>query len=256
MTTTKKTTTKSASKTEKVEKVEKAPKVTKPKAEVNLEANVFDMEGKSAGNITLPESIFGLSWNADLVHQVVTSMMTDAREPIAHAKMRGEVAGTGKKPWQQKGTGRARHGSRRSPIWVGGGTTHGPRNDKNYARKVNKKMKTKALFTLLSKKLKDGEVVFIKSLDLAEPKANNARSVLSRVAEGTKNPMLLKKVKNAAIISLPEISTNTKLGFQNFGNIEVVETRNLNPLTLINYKYIVIVSPEASLVTLGSRSAR
>lgn len=246
MATTKKTT---------ATKAEKAPKVTKAKAEVNLEANVFDMEGKGAGKITLPESIFGLSWNADLVHQVVTSMMTDAREPIAHAKMRGEVAGTGKKPWQQKGTGRARHGSRRSPIWVGGGTTHGPRNDKNYARKINKKMKTKALYTLLSKKLRDGEVVFMKSLDLAEPKANNARSVLSRVAEGT-GTMLLKKVRNAAIISLPEISTNTKLGFQNFGNIEVVETRNLNPLTLINHKYIVIVSPEASLVTLESRSAR
>lgn len=176
MATTKKTT---------ATKAEKAPKVTKAKAEVNLEANVFDMEGKGAGKITLPESIFGLSWNADLVHQVVTSMMTDAREPIAHAKMRGEVAGTGKKPWQQKGTGRARHGSRRSPIWVGGGTTHGPRNDKNYARNINKKMKTKALYTLLSKKLRDGEVVFMKSLDLAEPKANNARSVLSRVAEGT-----------------------------------------------------------------------
>lgn len=236
-------------------KASKPKKVIAPKA-VNLEASVFDMEGKGAGKITLPESIFGLTWNADLVHQVITSMMTDAREPIAHAKMRGEVAGTGKKPWQQKGTGRARHGSRRSPLWVGGGTTHGPRNDKNYSRKINKKMKTKALYTLLSKKLKDGEVVFVKSLELAESKANNARSVLSRVAEGTGNPMLLKKRKNAAIISLPEISVNTKRGFQNFGNIEVVETRNLNPLTLINHKYIVIVSPEASLVTLESRSAR
>lgn len=235
------------------------PKVSKTSIaskEVNLEVGIFDMEGKSAGKITLPESIFGLSWNADLVHQVITSMMTDARSPIAHAKMRGEVAGTGKKPWQQKGTGRARHGSRRSPIWVGGGVTHGPRNDKNYDRKINKKMKTKALFTLLSKKLRDGEVIFIKSLDLAEPKTNNAKSVLSRVAEGSGNPMLLKKIRNAAVITVPELTTNTKLGFQNFGNMEVVETRNLNPLTLINYKYIVIASPEASLVTLESRSAR
>lgn len=236
----------------------KKTKATKEATDIGatLEASVFDMEGKAAGKIDLPASIFGLSWNADLIHQVVTSMMSDARAPLAHTKNRGEVAGTGKKPWQQKGTGRARHGSRRSPIWVGGGITHGPRNDKNYSRKVNKKMKTKALYTLLSRKFKDGEIVFIKSLDLAQPKANNAKAVLSRVAEGTGNPMLVKKVKNAAIISLPEVSTNTKLGFQNFGNIEVVETRNLNPLALVNYKYVVIASPEASLVTLGSRSAK
>lgn len=231
-------------------------KVAKAAAPVSLEAPIFDIEGKEVGTVSLPEEIFGLSWNADLVHQVVTSMNTDARESLAHTKNRGEVAGTGKKPWAQKGTGRARHGSRRSPIWVGGGVAHGPRNEKNYSRKINKKMKTKALFTLLSKKLRDGEVLFIKNLDIAEPKTRNAKSVLSRVAEGSGKTMLALKKRNNAVIATPELSVNVKRGFQNFGNLEVLETRNLNPLALANYKYIVIASPEASLVTLGARSAR
>ncbi|MFM2383775.1 MAG: hypothetical protein RIQ72_347 [Candidatus Parcubacteria bacterium] len=237
-------------------KTTKTVKATKSNADVSLEAKVFDMEGKSAGSVTLPEEIFGLSWNADLIHQVVTSMMSDARQPLAHTKTRGEVAGTGKKPWKQKGTGRARHGSRRSPIWVGGGVAHGPRNEKSYARKVNKKMKTKALFTLLSKKFRDGEVIFVKSLDLAEPKTNNAKSFLTRVADGSGEAMLAKKRKNAAVIMAPELSLNAKRGFKNFNNLEVVEVRNLNPLALVNYKYVVIASPEASLVTLASRSAK
>lgn len=237
-------------------KTTKTAKAVKSNADVALEAKVFDMEGKSAGTVSLPADIFGLSWNADLIHQVVTSMMTDARQPLAHTKTRGEVAGTGKKPWKQKGTGRARHGSRRSPIWVGGGVAHGPRNDKSFDRKVNKKMKTKALFTLLSKKFRDGEIIFVKSLDLAEPKTNNAKSFLTRVAEGSGEAMLAKKRKNAAVIMTPELSLNAKRGFKNFSNLEVVETRNLNPLALVNYKYVVIASPEASLVTLASRSAK
>lgn len=249
------TTKKSSAKKVTAEKAPKVVKTSKASA-ADLEASVFDMEGKSAGKVSLPASVFGLSWNADLIHQVVTSMNMDARQPVAHTKMRGEVSGTGKKPWKQKGTGQARHGSRRSPIWVGGGVAHGPRSDKNFSRKVNKKMKTKALFTLLSQKLRDGEVLFIKNLDLSEPKTRNAQAVISRVAEGTGQTMLALKKRNAAVIVAPELSLNVKRGFQNFGNVEVVETRNLNPLNLVNYKYVVIASPEASLVTLESRSAR
>lgn len=254
MATTKKVSAQSAAK----DAPAKAPKVAKASkvSAADLEASVFDMEGKSAGKVSLPAAVFGLSWNADLVHQVVTSMNMDTRQPTAHTKMRGEVSGTGKKPWKQKGTGQARHGSRRSPIWVGGGVAHGPRSDKSFARKVNKKMKTKALFTLLSKKLRDGEILFIKNLDLAEPKTRNAQALISRFAEGSGQAMLAKKKNNAAVFVAPELSLNVKRGFQNFGNVEVVETRNLNPLNLVNYKYIVIASPEASLITLESRSAR
>ena len=129
-----------------------------------MEAKIYNQKGKDAGTIELPEKVFGAKWRADLVHQVVESMRSNKRAGTADTKDRGEVRGGGRKPWKQKGTGRARHGSSRSPIWVGGGVTHGPLAEKNYKRKISKSMRAQALFSVLSKKLKDGEIIFIDSL--------------------------------------------------------------------------------------------
>ncbi len=110
-----------------------------------MEAPIYNTQGKKSGTLTLPENVFDVAWNDSLMHQVVTSMQANARVSIAHVKDRGEVSGGGKKPWRQKGTGRARHGSIRSPIWKGGGVTHGPTKNKDYSRKIPKKMRAKAL---------------------------------------------------------------------------------------------------------------
>src|SRR3989338_2870949 len=131
-----------------------------------MEAKIYNQKGKVAGTVELPERVFAAKFRADLVHQVVESMRSNSRAGTADTKGRGEVRGGGRKPWRQKGTGRARHGSIRSPIWVGGGVTHGPLKEKNYKRKISKKMRAQALYSVLSKKLKEGEIVFIDSLSL------------------------------------------------------------------------------------------
>ncbi|PIR38834.1 MAG: 50S ribosomal protein L4 [Candidatus Zambryskibacteria bacterium CG10_big_fil_rev_8_21_14_0_10_42_12] len=218
-----------------------------------MESKIFTQDGKEAGTIALPEEIFGLPWNADLVHQVATSMMANAREGSANTKTRAEVRGGGKKPWRQKGTGRARHGSRRSPIWVGGGMTHGPRAEKNYSKKINKKMKTKALYTLLSAKYRDGELIFVDSFSFDAPKTKEARDYISNIAKVSKHNDLATKRKNAAVISIPAKNANVAKSFANIGSVFVDETRMLNPLELLNTKYVVLVSPDESIKILEGR---
>ena len=215
-----------------------------------MESKVYNIQGKEAGKVTLPENIFGLPWNADLVHQVVTSMQANARQPWAHTKTRGEVRGGGRKPWQQKGTGRARHGSTRSPIWVGGGVTHGPRKDKSYAKTITQQMRQKALLVTLSRKYKDGEIIFVDTLEMKEPKAKVAKGVISALAHEFSG---FGKQKNAALIALPAAHKPTMKSFGNFGNVEVIEVRNLNPVSVMSAKYLVIADPKAALETLGKK---
>lgn len=212
-----------------------------------METIVYNQKGQEAGKIKLSEAVFNAPWNADLVHQVTVSMMSSARHPIAHTKTRGEVRGGGKKPWQQKGTGRARHGSTRSPIWVGGGVAHGPRNDKNYDRKVNKKAKAKALYTILSKKFKDGEILFIDSLSFAKPKAQDAKSALMAFSKVKGFEKFATKPKNVAIIAVDKKTPEVSKSFKNFGNISLEEFRTINPVSLLNHKYLVIANPKESL---------
>lgn len=215
-----------------------------------MEATIYTTKGTQAGKIKLQEAVFGVPWNADLVHEVVRIMNANARPNVANTKTRGEVRGGGKKPWQQKGTGRARHGSTRSPIWVGGGIAHGPRTEKNYSRKINKKAKTKALYTILSKKFKDGEILFIDSVAMAAPKAKEAKNVLASLASVKGFEKLATKKKNAAIIALDKKAEGVVKSFRNFGNVSVEEFRNVNPVSLMNHTFLIVANPEESLKNL------
>jgi len=209
-----------------------------------MESPIYSLEGKKTGTVTLPDSIFGVRWNADLVKQVADSLLSTKRKNVAHTKDRSEVRGGGRKPWRQKGTGRARHGSIRSPIWVGGGVTGGPRNDKNFERKVSKKMRVKALYTILSRKWREGEVLFIDSVTLAEPKTKVAIQALHSLSNIKGFENLFSKKNNAAVIALSGKRKEIERAFSNLGNVEVIEARNLNPLILLEYKYLVIENPE------------
>ena len=230
-----------------------AQKTPKKAAAPALEAKIFTMDGKDGGSITLPAEIFGASWNADLVHQVVVGMQANARQSIAHTKFRGEVSGGGKKPWKQKGTGRARHGSNRSPIWKGGGVTHGPRAEKDYSVKINRKMRQAALRSVLSRKWADGEVIFIDSLSFAQPKTKEARDILVAVAQASGNSQLATKRKNAAVIAFATKDMVAEKSLRNLGSVITEEVRNLNPVDLMTKKYLIIANPSDSLQVLASR---
>ena len=217
-----------------------------------MEAKVYNQTGKETGKVELPANIFGVKWNANLVHQVATSMMSNARNTIADTKGRGEVSGGGKKPWRQKGTGRARHGSSRSPIWKGGGVTHGPTSEVNFKKKINKKMKAKALFSILSAKLKDNEIIMLEDLKLSSPKVKIAQDVLANLAKSGFEKINYK-IGKRVIIATPELDENMQKSFRNIKSATVEEVRNLNPLSLLNYKYVVFVRPEDSLKEVLAR---
>lgn len=218
-----------------------------------MELPIYNQKGENVGKIKLSEVVFGASWNADLVHQVVTSMLSSARNPVAHTKTRGEVSGGGKKPWRQKGTGRARHGSIRSPIWVGGGVSHGPRNDKIFLRKVNVKMKAKALASILSKKLKDNEIIFVDSIKFLAIKTKEAVNILKAIAKAAGAEKSLSKKKNGFFINIPAKDKVVEKSFSNIGNVSVNELRNINPVDVLTYKYLILVSPDESLKFLESK---
>jgi large subunit ribosomal protein L4 len=220
-----------------------------------METTIFNQAGKSAGVVTLPEHVFGVAWNPDLVHEVVVAMQGNARTGTAKVKDRSEVSGGGKKPWRQKGTGRARHGSRRSPIWVGGGVSHGPTNEKDYSRKLNKKVRKKALAVTLSRKHADGEIVFVEALAFNEPKTAEAKNMLKAVASGAEKGDLATKRKNAALVLLTERNDAVEKSFNNFGNIEVKSVKDVNPVDLLTYKYVVVVDPTKAVELLAARVA-
>ncbi len=217
-----------------------------------MEAKLYNIKGQENGTVQVPETLFGLPWNADLVHQVVVSMQANARHSNAHTKDRGEVRGGGKKPWKQKGTGRARHGSSRSPIWAHGGVAHGPRNEKLYSKKINRKVREKALLTALSRKFKDGEVIFLDKFDLQTPKAGVAKSTLASLETAGFVNITTKK-KNAALVIIPRADMTVIKSFSNFGNINTEEVRNLNAVDVLESKYLVILEPEAAFEVLSKK---
>ncbi len=199
---------------------------------------VYNLNGKEEGEVTLPKEIFEVKFNSDLVHQVAVSQMANKRQISAHTKNRGEVRGGGRKPWRQKGTGRARHGSIRSPLWKGGGVTFGPRTEKVYEREIPKKMKRKALFMVLSEKAKAKKIVVLENFEMQSHKTKDAAKILAKLP--SKNQSLL--------IALPENSKNAFLSARNIKKTGVVEARNLNILALLNSKYLLLTKDSVKTI--------
>lgn len=222
--------------------------------EAKIQSKIYNQKGGEAGTITLPAKVFSAKWRSDLVHQVVQSMRSNKRAGTADTKDRGEVRGGGKKPWKQKGTGRARHGSTRSPIWVGGGVTHGPLSEKNYKRKVSKSMRAQALFSVLSKKWRDGEIIFVDSLVLPEIKTKKAVEVMKNLAKASGLKSLADSKKARVLTAIFDRKAESEKSFRNLPQLEMVFLKNLNPLDVLNHKYLLIENPTEAIKFLESRS--
>jgi len=196
----------------------------------------YNQTGEEAGKTKLPKDIFEVEVNPDLVYQVVTAQIANQRQRIAHTKNRAEVRGGGRKPWRQKGTGRARHGSTRSPIWRHGGVAFGPRKEKVFEKKINKKMKRKALYMVLSAKAQNNLLYVLDNLDIPEIKTkyvveilNNLRGKIENLKSGT------------ILIALPSYDRKLVLAARNIPGVKTLEASKLNSLDLLSSKFLLLL---------------
>lgn len=203
-----------------------------------MQNKLYNQEGQETGVVDLADSIFGLPMNADLVHQVRVALLANQRKPVVHTKDRSDVRGGGKKPWRQKGTGRARHGSIRSPIWKGGGVAHGPRHDKNYSQKINLKVARLGLKMALSDKLKSGRIMVVEKLDLASGQTKDFKNLVSKLASPgqsllvvTSQPVenLIRAGANLPKIKVTSVNSLSLLDVLKFHNI-ILTTHAVNRL--------------------------
>ena len=214
-----------------------------------MKADLYNQKAEKLGETELPDNVFGAKWNPDLVWQVAESERANQRQSSAHTKDRSEVRGGGKKPWRQKGTGRARHGSIRSPIWVGGGVTHGPRKEKIYARKINKKMRQRALAVILSQKMRDREILVLDDLSVSSGKTKDAFNIVKGLGGINGYAGIGYKAKALALLSAND--TNTFRALRNIPKIDVMEARNTAAGDLLRSHYIIL--PENTVGLLAGR---
>lgn len=199
-----------------------------------MKCETYNLKENKKGSVTIDDAAFGLDWNEALVHQSLVTQESNSRQKIAHTKGTGEVQGGGRKPWRQKGTGRARAGTIRSAIWKGGGTTFGPRIEKKYGKKLNKKMKTKALFSALSKKLEEKEVYFVESLKLENYKTKEAKNLLDNLSQYVEDI----KGKKVLFVSSSE-NKQFAMAIRNIKNAQAIRPESLNIQDLLSFKYII-----------------
>jgi large subunit ribosomal protein L4 len=223
--------TKRATKTTASKKVTKTRKVTKKKDETEnnpLQAPFFDALGERNGEVDLPKTVFDEKPNMPVMHQAYLRQLANARQGTASTKTRGDVAGGGAKPYRQKGTGRARHGSIREPSMKGGGTVFGP-HPRSYEQRMPKQMRRLALRSALSQKALDGQVRVIESFVFDEPKTKQAADLMTAIG-----------FDNSALILLPAPNVVVSRSFENLSGTKTILARNLNIRDLFTHNFLLL----------------
>ena len=189
---------------------------------------VVDMAGKETGSVELSDAIFGIEPNMSVVHEVVKNHLANCRQGTQSALTRAEVSGGGRKPWRQKGTGRARQGSTRAPQWTHGGIVFAPK-PRSYNYVLNKKVKRLALKSVLSAKAADGEIIVVDSIEMNEIKTKTFRQFLEAV-----------KADGKSVVITPEVNANVVKSARNLAGVLTAPAKLINVYDLINAKYLVI----------------
>lgn len=206
----------------------------------DIKAPLYKSDGKASGEIKLDADVFGIEPNMDVLHQVITAQLAAARRGTANTKTRGEVRGGGRKPWRQKGLGRARHGSIRSPQWVGGGVAHGPK-PRDYSQRTPKKMKRLALRSALSARAAEKAVMVIDDLDWAAPKTKQAVALLQTMEVGGNTLVVIGTLDGAAGKS-----------FRNLPEVRLVEPGHLTPYDVLWSDQVIFTSHSVGAVGRSS----
>ncbi|MBA4549379.1 50S ribosomal protein L4 [Thermoactinomyces intermedius] len=189
---------------------------------------VLDMSGKQVGDIELSENVFGITPNEAVLHEAVVMQQASLRRGTHATKNRAAVSGGGKKPWRQKGTGRARHGSIRSPLWVGGGTVFGPQ-PRSYAYKLPKKVRRLAIKSALSSKVNDSELIVLDELKMEQPKTREMVQVLKNLG-----------VDRKALIVADQVEENAELSARNIPGVKVIPAEGLNVLDVLYHDKLIL----------------
>lgn len=194
------------------------------------EISVYNLKGEEVEKMQVSDEIFALPENDTLVHQVYVALLANIRGVYAHTKTRGEVSGSGKKPWKQKGTGRARVGSVRNPVWRTGGTVFGPRNVRNFVQKINQKMRRKAVKVALSGKIRDGKLIVVENFSFSEEKTKYAAKALHD----------LKVFGKSVLASWSVAEKAHEKVTRNIPRVTNILADNLNVADILNHQYILM----------------
>lgn len=201
--------------------------------------SLYNATGSVVGELELSGTIFDVTPDPAVIHEAVVAQQSNARQVVAHTKTKGEVRGGGKKPWKQKGTGRARQGSIRAPQWKGGGVVFGPRNTRNFAKKINAKMKRKALCMTLTDKVQAGTFVVLDALQFSEIKTKQAIQLLTKLPVRGKSVLVALPAKNEVI---------TK-SFRNIPKTDIVLANSLNVVDVVGHQIVVTDKAGVELIT-------
>ncbi|GBE16269.1 50S ribosomal protein L4 [bacterium BMS3Abin15] len=190
---------------------------------------VHNLTGKKMGDISLSESVFGLPSNNSLLHQVYVALSAGKRKVIAHTKGRSDRKGSGKKPWKQKGTGRARTGSVKNPIWRKGGVTFGPTKNRNFKRDINKKMRQKGIMIALSEKTRSKDLMIVDEIKLSQKKTKDFSKSLGKL-----------KIDKNVLIGFSDKEKDWRMFSKNIDKANNILTSNLNVFDILNNKYLLL----------------